>query len=89
MQRNSILNLMSSIKKVIHRQIEMNNQRETPYFYNWEHGNLAKFATDCYIRLQDEQAANEQLRLDLKDAMKLARQQNLGQNANVTQKPTI
>ena len=46
----------------------------------WQHDNLAKFATDCYIRLQDEQAANEQLRLDLKDAMKLARIQNMKDN---------
>ena len=59
----------------------MNQERETPYFLTWQHDNLAKFATDCYIRLQDEQAANEQLRLDLKDAMKLARIENMKDNA--------
>ena len=58
----------------------MNQERETPYFLTWQHDNLAKFAKDCYIRLQDEQAANEQLRLDLKDAMKLARIQNMKDN---------
>jgi hypothetical protein len=59
----------------------MTNERETPNFATWQHSNLAKFATEVYIRLQDEQAANEQLRLDLKDAMKLARKQFLGDNA--------
>ena len=47
----------------------------------WQLDTLAKFATECYLRLQDEQAANEQLRLDLKDAMKLARIQNMKDNA--------
>ena len=58
----------------------MTNQRETPNFATWQHSNLAKFATEVYTRLQDEQAANEQLRLDLKDAMKLARIQNMKDN---------
>lgn len=59
----------------------MTNQRETPNFATWQHDTLAKFATEVYIRLQDEQAANEQLRLDLKDAMKLAHKQILEDNA--------
>jgi hypothetical protein len=59
----------------------MNKQRETPEFASWEHNTLAKFARDCYIRLQDEQAANEQLRRDVKDAMKLAHKQILEDNA--------
>ena len=59
----------------------MTNKRETPEFANWEHDTLAKFATEVYIRLQDEQAANEQLRMDLKDAMKLARIENMKDNA--------
>lgn len=58
----------------------MKQHRETPDFASWEHDTLAKFARDCYLRLQDEQAANEQLRLDLKDAMKLARIQNMKDN---------
>ena len=44
-----------------------------PSFATWEHGVLAKFAAEAYAKLQAEQAANEQLRLDLKDAMKLLR----------------
>jgi hypothetical protein len=58
----------------------MNNKRETPNFRTWQHDTLAKFAHEVYIRLQDEQAANEQLRLDLKDAMKLARIENMKDN---------
>ena len=59
----------------------MTKQRETPNFATWQHDTLAKFATEVYIRLQDEQAANEQLRMDLKDAMKLARIENMKDNA--------
>ena len=59
----------------------MTKQRETPNFATWQHDTLAKFAHEVYIRLQDEQAANEQLRLDLKDAMKLAHKQILEDNA--------
>ena len=58
----------------------MNNKRETPNFATWQHDTLAKFAHEVYIRLQDEQAANEQLRLDLKDTMKLARIENMKDN---------
>jgi hypothetical protein len=59
----------------------MTKQRETPNFTTWQHDTLARFATECYIRLQDEQEANEQLRMDLKDAMKLARIENMKDNA--------
>ena len=59
----------------------MKQHRETPDFKTWQLDTLAKFATEVYLRLQDEQAANEQLRLDLKDAMKLARIQNMMENA--------
>jgi hypothetical protein len=59
----------------------MTKQRETPNFASWQHDTLARFATECYIRLQDEQEANEQLRMDLKDAMKLARIENMKDNA--------
>ena len=58
----------------------MTKQRETPNFATWQHSNLVKFATEVYTRLQDEQAASEQLRLDLKDATKLARIQNMKDN---------
>jgi len=60
----------------------MKNKRETPNFTTWQHDTLAKFAHEVYIRLQDEQAANEQLRMDLKDAMKLARIENMKDNAS-------
>jgi hypothetical protein len=59
----------------------MTNHRDIPNFAAWQHDTLAKFASEVYLRLQDEQAANEQLRLDLKDAMKLARIQNMKDNA--------
>jgi hypothetical protein len=59
----------------------MTNHRDIPNFATWQHDTLAKFATEVYIRLQDEQAANEQLRLDVKDAMKLAHKQILEDNA--------
>ena len=59
----------------------MKQHRETPDFKTWQHDTLAEFATEVYLRLQDEQAANEQLRLDLKDAMKLARIENMKENA--------
>jgi len=58
----------------------MKQHRETPDFKTWQLDTLAKFATEVYIRLQDEQAANEQLRLDIKDAMKLAHKQILEDN---------
>lgn len=58
----------------------MTKQRETPDFKTWQHETLAEFATEVYTRLQDEQAATEQLRLDLKDAMKLARIENMKDN---------
>jgi hypothetical protein len=58
----------------------MTKQRETPNFASWQQDTLAKFATECYIRLQDEQEANEQLRRDVKDAMKLARIENMKDN---------
>jgi hypothetical protein len=59
----------------------MTNPKETPNFAAWRHDTLAKFAAEVYTRLQEEQAANEQLRLDFKDAMQLARIQNMKDNA--------
>lgn len=56
-------------------------QHDTPNFLTWQHDTLAKFATEVYVRLLDEQAANQQLRLDFKDAMKLARHNNMKDNA--------
>ena len=59
----------------------MTKPADTPNFSTWQHDTLAKFAAEVYARLQAEQAANEQLRIDLKDAMKMARQQILKDNA--------
>ena len=46
---------------------------DLPNFAAWTNENLAKFATEAYKRLQDQQDALEQLRGDLKDAMKEVR----------------
>jgi len=59
----------------------MNEPADNPNFATWQHDTLAKFAAEVYAKLQAEQAANEQLRLDLKDAMKLARIENMKDNA--------
>lgn len=67
----------------------MTTNQPTPDFAAWQHDTLAKFAAQAHLRLQQEQAANEQLRLDLRYAMKLARQQNIGHNSTIAQKPTI
>lgn len=56
-------------------EITMNNTAK-PNFATWEHRTLSKLTHDLWdenVRLRD---ANEQLRLDLKDAMKLVRQAN-------------
>jgi hypothetical protein len=44
-----------------------------PNFASWERETLDKFATEAYLRLQAQEEALEQLRGDLKDAMKLLR----------------
>ncbi len=49
---------------------------DIPNFAAWSNENLANFAKDAYVRMQQQDAALAQLRLDLKDAMKIARQQN-------------
>jgi hypothetical protein len=54
---------------------------DQPNFATWERDNLVRFCQDCYAALLAEQEANEQLRIDLKDAMKMARQQILKDNA--------
>jgi hypothetical protein len=47
---------------------------DTPNFSAWSNENLTKFALEAYQRMQAQQEAIEQLRGDLKDAMKLVRQ---------------
>lgn len=46
---------------------------DLPNFSAWERTTLDKFALDAYLRLQAQQEALEQLRQDLRDAMKLLR----------------
>ena len=54
---------------------------DSPNLKTWSQENLAGFAAECYARFLAEQQANEQLRNDLKDAMKLARIENMKDNA--------
>jgi len=46
---------------------------DLPNFAAWERTTLDRFALDAYQRLQAQQEALEQLRGDLRDAMKLLR----------------
>lgn len=56
------------------------SEKEIPNFESWQEHNLWKFAKDAYLRILELEEANEQLRNDFKDAMKIARKQNLGDN---------
>lgn len=40
-----------------------------PTFESWSQENLAKFAQEAYIKMQEQQNHIEQLQNDLKDAM--------------------
>ena len=42
---------------------------DLPNFAAWSNKNLADFATEAYIRMQEQQEALEELRNDLKFAM--------------------
>jgi len=42
---------------------------DLPNFAAWQLENLINFAKDAYTRLQEQEAAMEQLRLDLRSAM--------------------
>lgn len=46
---------------------------DIPNFAAWSNENLAQFAKDSYVRMQEQQETIEQYRLDLKDAMKIIR----------------
>jgi hypothetical protein len=43
--------------------------KKLPNFAAWSNKNLADFATEAYIRMQEQQEAIEELRNDLKFAM--------------------
>jgi hypothetical protein len=47
--------------------------KELPNFAAWDNKNLADFATEAYIRMQEQQEAMEQLRQNWKDAMEITR----------------
>ena len=50
---------------------------DLPNFAAWERTTLDKFALDSYIRMQQQAEAIEQLRQDLRDAMRLLRSATL------------
>ncbi len=54
--------------------VRVNHMQDLPNFSAWSNENLAKFALEAYQRMQAQQEAIEQLRGDLKDAMRLVRQ---------------
>jgi hypothetical protein len=43
--------------------------QDLPNFPAWNHENLAKFATEAYLKMQEQQGQIEQLQRDFKDAM--------------------
>ena len=45
-----------------------------PEFKTWERENLDKFATDAYMKLQEQEDLIQQLHCDLKDAIKAYRE---------------
>jgi hypothetical protein len=47
----------------------MNQPKDLPNFAAWNQETLAKFCTDSYLRMQEQQIAIEQYQGDLKDAM--------------------
>ena len=51
----------------------MNQPKDVPNFAAWSNQNLADFATEAYIRMQEMQEENEHLKLDAKAALEAAR----------------
>lgn len=47
----------------------MNQPKDPPNFAAWNHETLAKFASEAYQRMQEQQEAIEQLQQNWKDAM--------------------
>jgi uncharacterized protein YegP (UPF0339 family) len=48
----------------------MNQPKDLPNFAAWNHETLAKFASEAYQRMQEQQEAIEQLQQNWKDAMR-------------------
>ena len=51
----------------------MNPPKDIPNFAAWSNKNLANFATEAYIRMQEMQEENEHLKLNAKAALEAAR----------------
>jgi hypothetical protein len=51
----------------------MSKSKDIPNFAAWSNQNLADFATEAYIRMQEMQEENEHLKLDAKAALEAAR----------------
>jgi hypothetical protein len=51
----------------------MSKTKDIPNFAAWSNQNLADFATEAYIRMQEMQEENEHLKLDAKAALEAAR----------------
>ena len=51
----------------------MKQPKDLPNFAAWSNKNLADFATEAYIRMQEMQEENEHLKLDAKAALEAAR----------------
>jgi hypothetical protein len=47
----------------------MNISRNVPNFAAWSNENLAKFALESYLKMQDQEMQIEELNRDFKDAM--------------------
>jgi len=47
-----------------------------PTFETWSHENLAKFAVEAYVKLQEQQDYIQQLQNDLQDALNAYRRLN-------------
>lgn len=52
------------------------NRPDAPNFAAWSIPTLVSFAQDAYVKMQEQEGAIEQLRLDLKDAVRLLRERN-------------
>jgi hypothetical protein len=57
-------------RNLVERKNKMDN---LPNFAAWTNENLAKFAADAYVRMQEMQEENEHLKLDAKAALEAAR----------------
>jgi len=55
----------------------MTPKKDIPNFAAWSNQNLANFAAEAYIRMQELQEENEHLKLDAKAALEAARKEML------------